>query len=90
MQAAVWVLMGPRAGDAVSIAGELWDGLAFICDVVANQLVAVECGSSFLLDANVTASVCLSPFDLKKLRQRIVLSYGVKPYYAPLEDPPES
>jgi hypothetical protein len=38
------VLTDPGVGGVGSIAGELWDGLVFIGDVIPNQLVAVECG----------------------------------------------
>jgi hypothetical protein len=45
MQAAeLGVLTDPGLGDAGCIAGELWDGLVFIGDVIPNQLVAVERG----------------------------------------------
>jgi len=45
MQAAeLGVLTDSGVGGAGSIAGELWNGLVFIGDVIANQLVAVECG----------------------------------------------
>ena len=45
MQAAeLGVLTDPGVGGAGSIAGELWNGLVFIGDVIANQLVAVEFG----------------------------------------------
>jgi len=44
---------------------------------------------SFLLAANVTAKVCLPPFDLKNYDKGSSCPMGYNPTKAPLEDPPE-